>query len=170
MQSVSSPVILKFSACRTTYEFLNNVILVSFSTLLLLLVDNSAWRIARLPLPLFYLMRPFLISAISVFCAGNICVPLFHSLKLQFTVQEEVPTEHSSKKKPPTIGGLYFVPIGVLVAEAALSFSSAKVSAAAATTVAFAAIGLLDDLLSIINNRKYGLSGWFRISLEVNDS
>ncbi|PIN23443.1 Phospho-N-acetylmuramoyl-pentapeptide-transferase [Handroanthus impetiginosus] len=151
---------------KTIYGILNNVGLVSFSTLLLLLVDQCAWRIVRLPLAPFYLMRPFLMSVVLVSCVGYICVPLFRLLKLQSIIRKESPDQHSSKKGTPTMGGLYFVPIGLLVAEVVLSFSSIEVSAAVAATIAFAAIGLLDDFLSM-NNNSDGLPGCVRLLLEV---
>ncbi|KAL0363563.1 UNVERIFIED_CONTAM: Phospho-N-acetylmuramoyl-pentapeptide-transferase [Sesamum calycinum] len=151
---------------KTIYGVMNNVGVMSFSTLLLLLVDQCAWRIVRLPLAPFHLMRPFLISVVLVSCAGYICVPLFRMLKLRSIVRKEEPTQDSCKKGTPTMGGLYFVPIGLLVAEVLLNFSSTEVSGAAAATVVFAAIGLLDDLLSI-NNCNDGLPGWMRIFLEV---
>lgn len=139
---------------------------MSFSTFLILLVDQCAWRIVRLPLAPFYLMRPFLISVVLVSCVGYICVPLFRLLNIRSRARKGTPAQHSSKKGIPTMGGLYFIPVGVLVAEVLLKFSSIEVSAAAAVTVAFAAIGLLDDLLSI-GDRNDGLSAWIRILLEV---
>ncbi|XP_057764101.1 phospho-N-acetylmuramoyl-pentapeptide-transferase homolog isoform X3 [Salvia miltiorrhiza] len=151
---------------KTVYGIWNNVGLMSFSTFLLLLVDQCAWRIVRLPLAPFYLMRPFLISAILVSCVGYICVPLFRMLNLRSRVRKGAPAQHSLKKGTPSMGGLYFVPIGLLVAEVVLKFSSVEVSAAAAVTIAFAAIGLLDDFLSI-SNKSDGLSGWIRILLEA---
>lgn len=153
--------------CRTIYGILNNIGLVLFSTCLLLLVDQCAWRIVRLPLAPFHLMRPFLISVLSVSCVGYICVPLFRILKLRNIARKEAPSQHSSKKGTPTMGGLYFVPIGLLVAQVVLSFSSNEVSGAAAATIAFAAIGFLDDFLSI-NNKNDGLPGWVIVLLEVN--
>ncbi|CAA0823716.1 Phospho-N-acetylmuramoyl-pentapeptide-transferasehomolog [Striga hermonthica] len=133
---------------KTVSGILNNVGLMSFSTLLLLLVDQCAWRLVRLPLAPFYLMRPFIISVISVSCFGYICVPLFHMLKIR------------------SMGGLYFVPIGLLVAQFVLTFSSSEVSGVTAATVAFAVIGLMDDYLGI-KNENNGPSVWARVILEV---
>lgn len=111
-------------------------------------------------------MRPFLISAVAVSCVGYVCVPLFRSFKLQSLIRKEGPARHSSKKGTPTMGGLYFVPIGVIVAQILVGFSSLEVLGASAATLAFAAIGLLDDLISMRNN-NVGLSARFRIILEV---
>ncbi|KAL3629061.1 hypothetical protein CASFOL_027122 [Castilleja foliolosa] len=150
----------------TVHGILNNVGILSFSTFLVLLVDQCAWRIVRLPLAPFHMMRPFLLSMVSVSCVGYICVPLFRMLRLRSVVRNVGPSRHSSKKGTPTMGGLYFVLIGLLVAQVVLSFSSIEVSGAALVTIVFAAIGLLDDYLSI-KNRNDGLSGWPRVLLEV---
>lgn len=143
--------------------------LMTFLMVLLLLVDLCAWRIVRLPLGPFHLMRPFSTSAILVSCAGYIGVPLLRRLKMQSIIRKEGPAKHSSKKGTPTMGGLFFVPIGIIVAEVIVGFSSIEVSGAACATLAFAAIGLLDDFLSLVKNQNSGLSAWIRILLEVND-
>ncbi|KAL1832210.1 hypothetical protein ACET3Z_001861 [Daucus carota] len=53
-----------------------------------------------------------------------------------------------------------------LQAEVIVGFSSIEVSAVAVATLSFAAIGLLDDSLSLINKHNGGLSSWTRIVLE----
>ncbi|CAH9055740.1 unnamed protein product [Cuscuta europaea] len=152
---------------KITHGILNNIGLVAFSTLLLLLADLCAWRIVRLPLPPFYLMRPFLISAVAVSCVGYLCVPLFRTLRLRSLIKREVSAQHSAKRGTPTMGGLYFIPVGVLVADIILGFSSVEVLGASAVTLAFATIGFLDDLVSLKNNKCHGLSAWIRIPFEV---
>lgn len=81
--------------------------------------------------------------------------------------KEGPPTKHSLKKITPTMGGVFFVPIGVTVAGFVAGFSSTEVSGAATATLAFAAIGLLDDILSVSKNHNSGLSAWIKILLEV---
>ena len=65
------------------------------------------------------------------------------------------------------MGGLFFVPIGIVVAKHFAGFSSTEVSGASVATLAFFAIGLVDDILSLIKSRKYGLSAWIKILLQV---
>lgn len=130
---------------------------------MLLLVDQCAWRIVRVPLAPFHLMRPFLISVVLVSCVGYICVPLFRMFKVRSIVRN---SRHSSKRGTPTMGGVYFVPIGLLVAEVVLKFSSIEVSGAAAATILFAAVGLLDDYMGI-GYKNDGLPIWIRVLLEV---
>ena len=153
--------------CRIELGVLINAGLISFLMVLLLFVDWCAWRIVRLPLEAFYLTRPFLISAVLVSCAGYVCVPLLYRLKIHQIIRKEGPARHSLKKRTPTMGGLFFVPIGVTVARFVAGFSSTEVFGAAAVTLAFAAIGLLDDILSLVKNDNSGLSAWGKIALEV---
>ena len=135
--------------------------------MIFLYVDWCAWRIVRLPLAPFHLTRPFLISAILASCAGYVCVPLLYGLKMYQIIRTEGPARHSVKKRTPTMGGLFFVPVGVIVAKVIAGSSSHEVSGAAAATLAFGAIGLLDDLLILIKSHSGGLSARMRILLEV---
>lgn len=121
----------------------------------------------RLPLAPFYLSRPFFISAALVSFMGYICVPLLNDLKIYQIIRKEGPFSHSIKKATPTMGGLFFVPVGVGVAKFITGFSSIEVCGAAVATLAFGAIGLVDDVLTLMKNHNSGLSAWKKIILEV---
>ncbi|KAJ8626804.1 hypothetical protein MRB53_020111 [Persea americana] len=144
-----------------------NMGLIAFSVMLLLFVDWCSWKIVRLPLPSFYLTRPFFISAFLASCAGVFFVPLLDSLKVHQIIRKEGPPMHTSKRGTPTMGGLFFIPIGVTVAITIVGLSSVEVYGAAAATLAFAAIGLLDDILSFIRNHNYGLPAQTKLFLQV---
>lgn len=77
------------------------------------------------------------------------------------------PARHSSKHGTATMGGLFLIPIGVIVAEVLVGFSSVEVLGASIATIAFATIGFIDDLLSMVQRKKVGLSSWIRILMEV---
>ncbi|KAM7257066.1 hypothetical protein ACFE04_012807 [Oxalis oulophora] len=153
-------------AHRIKLGALLNLGLITFLTMLLLLVDWCAWKIVRLPLPSDYLSRPFFMSAILASLAGYICIPLLHGLNVHQIITRG-PIGHSKKRRTPTMGGLFFVPIGVAVAMFIAGFKSVEVSGAAVATLLFAGIGLLDDILSVFKNRSCGLLPWTRITLEV---
>lgn len=157
----------KIINCRIYHGLLINLALIIFMTLVILLVDWCGWKIVRLPLSPFYLTSPFFLSLILASCAGYICVPLLKTLKFHQILRKEGPARHSRKMRTPTMGGLFFIPAGISVAKFVTGFSSIEVSAAAAATLAFAAIGLLDDVLSFIKQHNSGLSPWFRLLLEV---
>ncbi|PRQ29444.1 putative phospho-N-acetylmuramoyl-pentapeptide-transferase [Rosa chinensis] len=152
---------------RIRQGVLLNTGLIMFLVVVLLYVDWCAWRIVRLPLAPFHLTCPFVISAILASCAGYVCVPLLYSLKIHQIIRKEGHVRHSLKKRTPTMGGLFFVPIGVIVARFTSGFSSVEVCGAATATLAFAAIGLLDDIICLIKNQNSGLSAWIKIILEV---
>ncbi|KAI3972892.1 hypothetical protein MKX01_019550 [Papaver californicum] len=169
--SSSPPNILLRRNRHKTYRIHRGVIinagLMAFSVVFLLLVDCYSWRIVRLPLAPYYLTRPFLISAVATSCAGYLCVPLFSSLNIHQILRKEGPATHSHKKGTPTMAGLFFVPIGITTAIAMVGSSSVEVLGAAVATLAFGAIGLLDDLFSSIKNHNYGLPAWVKLLLEV---
>ncbi|KAL2341143.1 hypothetical protein Fmac_009083 [Flemingia macrophylla] len=141
--------------------------LIIVLTLLLLYVDWCAWRIVRLPLSPFYLTRPFLLSAILVSFAGYVFVPIFHHFKSIHVIRQQVPGRHHMKKRTPTLGGLLFIPIGVIVAHVYASSSSLEISGAASVTIAFAAVGLLSDILILTRKNWRGLPTLTEILLEV---
>uniref|UniRef100_A0A7N0T4A2 Phospho-N-acetylmuramoyl-pentapeptide-transferase n=1 Tax=Kalanchoe fedtschenkoi TaxID=63787 RepID=A0A7N0T4A2_KALFE len=145
-----------------------NIGLIAFLGALILLVDLYAWRIVRLPLAPFFLARPFLISIVVASCAGYICVPFLQSLKIYEILKRKGPIWRSLKKRTPTMGGIFFVPAGVMVAKFVVGFSSTKVYAAVIATLAFSGVGLVSDIVRLINNRSYGLALPIKILLEIS--
>ncbi|EOA16517.1 hypothetical protein CARUB_v10004676mg [Capsella rubella] len=143
-----------------------NLGLLAFLSLLLILMDSFAWKIVRLPLPPYFLSLPFFISAVLVTLAGYIFVPLVDRLKVHEPIRTLGPVPHNRRPTIPTMGGLFFVPIGVAVAIALTKFSSIEVCGAAAATVAFAMIGLVDDSLSLYSENNIGLPAKVQLLLE----
>ncbi|KAK4779025.1 hypothetical protein SAY86_006553 [Trapa natans] len=152
---------------KIRYGAFVNMGLIGFITAFLLLIDGCVWRIVRLPLEPFYLTRPFFMSTVIASCAGYIFLPLLDSLHAYQNIRKEGPFRHSLKESTPTMGGLFFVPVGVAVALYIAGFSSVEVTGAAAVTLAYAAIGLLHDTLAFLDNQNYGLFTALRILLEM---
>lgn len=151
--------------CRIRYGI--NLGLLAFLTLLLFFMDSFAWKIVRLPLPPYFLTLPFFTSAILVTLAGYVCVPMLDRMKVHEPIRRLGLVTHSRRQTIPTMGGLFFVPIGVAVAIAMTRFSSIEVAGAAAVTVLFAVIGLVDDSLSLGSDNNTGLSAKIQLLLEV---
>ncbi|KAG8482293.1 hypothetical protein CXB51_026993 [Gossypium anomalum] len=144
-----------------------NLALIIFLTMVLLLVDWCGWKIVRLPLAPFYLTSPFLISLILALCAGYVGIPLLRIFKFYQIVKKIGPGKYLTKKRTPTMGGLFFIPVGIAVARFATGFSSAEVGATAAATLAFATIGLLDDALGSTKQKSNRIDPWLRLLLEA---
>lgn len=107
-------------------------------------------------------------SAVIASCLGYMFVPLLDSFNIYQIIRKEGPVRHYLKKRTPTMGGLLFVPVGVAVAQAIAGFSSTEVTAATVATLSFAAIGFIDDNLSLAENRNHGLSAWVKLLLEAS--
>ncbi|KAJ0232896.1 Phospho-N-acetylmuramoyl-pentapeptide-transferase [Hirschfeldia incana] len=143
-----------------------NLGLLAFLTLLLLFMDSFAWKIVRLPLPPYFLSLPFFTSAVLVTLAGYVCVPMLDRTKVHEPIRRIGLVTHSRRQTIPTMGGLFLVPIGVIVSIAMTKFSSIEVAGAAAVTLVFSAIGLVDDSLSLCSDNNNGLSAKIQLLLE----
>lgn len=133
----------------------------------LVIVDSYIWRVIRRPLAHYFLTMPFCIAAAASAYMGYVCVPLLERIKAHQVFRIEGPAAHQSKVGTPTMGGLFLVPAGIGVARFSTGFWSNELKGVCAATLAFAAIGLLDDGLAHWRKHNYGLSGKLKFVLQV---
>ncbi|KAK8678116.1 hypothetical protein V6N13_143627 [Hibiscus sabdariffa] len=83
--------------------------------------------------------------------------------------RKEGHANHSKMQRSPTMGGLFFLPVGIFVANFVTGFYSVEVAAAAAAaaTLVFAMIGPIDDVLCFIKQHNSGLSPRLRLLVET---
>ena len=93
-------------------------------------------------------------------------VPKLGRLKLGQVIREDGPQGHHSKAGTPTMGGLLVVPIGVLVGGLS-SPGDPRLLAVAAVTLAFMAIGAVDDWSSLTKGKNTGLSPRGKLLLQA---
>uniref|UniRef100_A0A803MIW5 Uncharacterized protein n=1 Tax=Chenopodium quinoa TaxID=63459 RepID=A0A803MIW5_CHEQI len=151
---------------RIIYGFVSNFGLISFLTICLAFVDWRAWRIVRQPLDAFYFLSPFLASASLVAFAGYVSVPILKIFNIRQKFRRKWPYKYNSKKGTPTIGGVFFIPIGVAVAKF-MGGSSTESTGILLVTLAYAVIGLFDDTVGLIKPRNFGLSRGTKFLLEI---
>ncbi|KAK9696952.1 hypothetical protein RND81_08G006400 [Saponaria officinalis] len=156
----------KHKKYRITHGFVTSLMLITFLTSFLALVDWFGWRIVRQPLDSFHFLSPFIASAFLVACAGYVSVPILKRLNIRQKLKRKWPPRYFSKKGTPTVGGIFFIPIGAAVAKF-MSGSSTEISGVIAVTLAFAAFGLLDDTIGLIKYRNFGQSGGTKIIMEA---
>ena len=144
--------------------------------LLFLLADTFIWRIIRRPLASLFLTLPFLLSTALSAYLGLLALPLLRRLKTGQIIRREGPKSHLSKGGTPTLGGLWFVPIGMMVARFAVGggggrwgggWGLAEMEGAVAVTLAFLGIGFLDDALVLWRGSNDGLPGKMKLALQV---
>ncbi len=129
---------------------------VQFISLGLLLAIAQFWRGQPIP----YLGAVGLSAG-----AGALVVPWLQRLKAGQFIREDGPQSHLKKAGTPTMGGLFAVPAGVVVAIAAAP-GSAPVWAATFATLAYGAIGWLDDWQILRYRNNKGISPQLKLRLQ----
>jgi phospho-N-acetylmuramoyl-pentapeptide-transferase len=128
----------------------------------------------NLTAPLQSVTFPWLVSAALSAAAGVWGVPFLQRLKVEQAIREDGPQAHLRKAGTPTMGGIFFVPVGVAVAliEGWLSpavSGSAFVAlwAVSALTLSYGFIGWIDDWQVIRRRSNKGISPRTKLALQI---
>ncbi len=127
-----------------------------------LLLDGIAGQIGQLSSLTIPLVLAWLGSAI----AGLGVVPLLRALKTGQFIREEGPQAHLKKAGTPTMGGIFFVPVGVAVGCLVAGFSPLAI-AAGLLTLAYGFIGWLDDWQVLRRKSNKGISPRTKLALQI---
>lgn len=98
--------------------------------------------------------------------AGFITLPVLRALKTGQFIREEGPEAHHKKAGTPTMGGIFFVPVGVLLAVVLSGFSETAL-AVGAITLAYGFIGWLDDWQVLRRKSNKGISPRMKLALQI---
>jgi len=109
---------------------------------------------------------PLVVAALVSAGVAHWGVPRLRALKLGQVIRSEGPQGHQSKAGTPTMGGLLVVPVGVLVG-GLTSPGDPRLLAVAAVTLAFLAIGAIDDWRSLTKRTNTGLSPRGKLLLQA---
>lgn len=112
------------------------------------------------------LTLPLVICALLTTALGYWAVPLLRSLKAGQIIREDGPQAHLRKAGTPTMGGIFFVPVAVAIALLCSGFSL-QVLAVSALTLAYAAIGWIDDWQILRRKSNKGISPRLKLLLQV---
>lgn len=112
------------------------------------------------------LTLPFVVSALLVTGLGYRIVPMLRRLKAGQVIREDGPQAHLKKAGTPTMGGIFVVPVGVAIALVWSGFAS-TVIAVSALTLAYAAIGWLDDWQILRLKSNKGISPRMKLALQI---
>ncbi len=131
-----------------------------------LVLDGSSGRLSQWQGALWL---PLLASAIATAAAGAIAIPWLQRLKAGQVVREDGPQSHLKKAGTPTMGGIFFVPVGVGLALIWTRFDSQVVAVAAITSV-YGAIGWLDDWQILQKKSNKGISPRAKLGLQLGSA
>ncbi len=112
------------------------------------------------------LTLPLVVAALVSAGVAALGVPRLRALKLGQVIRDEGPQAHHSKAGTPTMGGLLVVPVGVLVG-GLISPEDPRPLAVAAVTLAYMAIGAVDDWRSLTRRTNTGLSPRGKLLLQA---
>ena len=112
------------------------------------------------------LVPPLLLALIIAVGIGGTVIASLRRLKARQIISTDAPQRHQSKTGTPTMGGIIIMTAG-LVAALILGPRTRELFAAVTVTLAFSAIGLLDDLLIVIRGKNLGLKARQKLALQV---
>ncbi len=106
-----------------------------------------------------------LLSFILTFGILFVFIPLAKRNKIVQYIRPEGPDMHNYKSGTPTMAGLVFVPISVIVA---LAFDrSPQTTLLALSTFAFSVVGFLDGAIKSLKKKSEGLKPWQKIVAQL---
>lgn len=155
--------LLSFKSLGLSGSFLFRILTLCLTTSALILDGSKGRFTENLP---FSLTLPLVVSAIFTAVVGYWVVPLLRQLKAGQVIREDGPQAHLKKGGTPTMGGVFFIPVGVLVAVVLSGFSTVVV-AVAALTLGYGAIGWLDDWQILLKKSNKGISPRMKLGLQV---
>jgi phospho-N-acetylmuramoyl-pentapeptide-transferase len=114
----------------------------------------------------FKMLLPLGICAAIAAALGYAIVPLLRSLKAGQVIQEDGPQTHLKKAGTPTMGGIFFVPVAVVVAVVWSGFNREAI-AVSFVTLAHMAIGWYDDWQILRQRSNKGISPRMKLTLQI---
>lgn len=146
-----------------------SVLLAIMLSLVALIFDYQTGRIFH---PSVSLTLPFWACAVGTAGLGHWVVPLLRSLKAGQVIREDGPQSHLKKGGTPTMGGIFFIPVGVFAAIVWSAFALdlanlVPVLAVAALTLSYGFIGWLDDWQILRRKSNNGISPQMKLALQI---
>jgi len=109
---------------------------------------------------------PLLTAALGSGLLGFWAVPLLRALKTGQFIREEGPQAHFKKAGTPTMGGIFFIPVALVVALVGTRFSL-DILVVSALTLGYGAIGWLDDWQVLHRRSNQGISPQTKLALQI---
>ena len=97
---------------------------------------------------------------------GKIIIPILKSLHAGQSIREDGPQSHLVKSGTPTIGGLIFL-ASVIVTSLITANFKVSVLMILFSTLAFGAVGFIDDYIKVVMKRNLGLRAYQKLLLQI---
>ena len=117
------------------------------------------------------LLFPLLVCTILSALSGMAVIPLLNRWKTGQVIREDGPQTHLKKAGTPTMGGIFFVPVAVILSIVWSSFSKIDVSpeliAVCLLTISYGFIGWVDDWQVLRRKSNKGISPRMKLILQI---
>jgi phospho-N-acetylmuramoyl-pentapeptide-transferase len=120
--------------------------------------------------PLETFTLPFALSAGLVSALGYWSVPWLRRLKAGQVIREDGPQSHLKKAGTPTMGGIFFIPLALLLSLGwawTIGLQPTEVTGAVLLTSVLGCVGWADDWQVLQKKSNKGLSAKVRLAIEV---
>ena len=97
---------------------------------------------------------------------GRIIIPLLRRLHAGQSIREDGPQSHLVKSGTPTIGGLIFLASVIITSLVTANFKL-SVLMILFSTLAFVAVGFIDDYIKVVMKRNLGLRAYQKLLLQI---
>jgi len=132
------------------------IIIISFITLINSIYINNP-----------YIFILYILSVITSTFSTKYGIQLIKKYSFLQTIRVEGPSSHLSKSKTPTMGGLFIIPIFLLIIFCASIISFKFKLVLLITILGFFFIGIIDDYLGIKNQTNLGLKSKEKLILQI---
>ncbi len=115
------------------------------------------------------LFAPFIITTFISLIFTFLSIPKLKEIKIKQIIRKEGPKNHLIKEGTPTMGGLFFIPIGIIIGNI-LYFNKDNymiILFLSILIILFMFIGLIDDFLSLKKQLNTGLTSNQKIILQL---
>ena len=115
-----------------------------------------------------YLTITFIITTLLSSLITFISIPLLKKINIKQIIREEGPKNHYLKQGTPTMGGVFFIPIGIIISNI-LYFNNQDykiILTLSLLIISFMLIGLIDDFISLKKKFNTGLTSNQKLVLQ----
>ena len=115
-----------------------------------------------------YLTITFIITTLLSSLITFISIPILKKIKIKQIIREEGPKKHYLKQGTPTMGGVFFIPIGIIISNV-LYFNNEDykiILTLSLLIISFMLIGLIDDFISLKKKFNTGLTSNQKLILQ----
>ena len=107
-----------------------------------------------------YLTFSFIITTLISLSITYVSIPLLKKINIKQIIRIEGPKKHYFKQGTPTMGGIFFIPTGILISNIAYFNNEGYkvILTLSVLIISFMLIGLIDDLISLKKQFNTGLT------------